>query len=303
MASRSFRMLPASPAPVRRECDLAAARRNSRPAVRSRGSAPARQKELRREHDAADTAAVGGARPGRGGHGRGGRGADGEDHDRAGRRPGRAADLPRHPQRAVGGAGRRPPLTTADVAAKVSVDPSLVREWLRAQAAGGYLDYDAAHGTFTLPDPVAAALYYGPGGALVDAGATMLSSMGEGFDAFSEAFGTGQGFGWHQRTAEPLARHGRLHQGRAARRADRGRDRRDGRRGGGAGRGRLGRGRRLRVRRADPGHRRAVPRGAGPRRRLPRRLDRPLPRRGGPQRRRQRAVRGRGRGRPAGPGL
>ena len=41
---------------------------------------------------------------------------------------------------ALAGAG---PLTTAEVAAKVSVDPALVREWLRAQAAGGYLDYDA----------------------------------------------------------------------------------------------------------------------------------------------------------------
>jgi ubiquinone/menaquinone biosynthesis C-methylase UbiE len=30
----------------------------------------------------------------------------------------------------------------------------------------------------------------------------MLSSMGEGFGAFSQAFSTGQGFGWHQRTAE-----------------------------------------------------------------------------------------------------
>src|SRR5258707_6752456 len=34
----------------------------------------------------------------------------------------------------LAGAG---PLTTAEVAAKVSVEPSLVREWLRAQAAGG----------------------------------------------------------------------------------------------------------------------------------------------------------------------
>jgi len=93
------------------------------------------------------------------------------------------------------------PLTTAEVAAKVSVEPSLVREWLRAQAAGGYLDYDAASGTFTLPDATAAAIHYGPGGALVDAAVTMLSSMGEGFAAFSEAFGAGQGFGWHQRTA------------------------------------------------------------------------------------------------------
>ena len=100
---------------------------------------------------------------------------------------------------ALAGAG---PLTTADVAAKVSVEPSLVREWLRAQAAGGYLDYDPAGETFTLPDAVAAAICYGPGGALVDACATMLSSMGEGFAAFSEAFSTGQGFGWHQRTAD-----------------------------------------------------------------------------------------------------
>ncbi len=99
---------------------------------------------------------------------------------------------------ALAGAG---PLTTAEVAAKVDVEPSLVREWLRAQAAGGYLDYDAAHDTFTLPDAVAAAIHYGPGGALIDACAIMLSSMGEGFPAFSEAFCTGQGFGWHQRTA------------------------------------------------------------------------------------------------------
>ena len=30
----------------------------------------------------------------------------------------------------------------------------------------------------------------------------MMSSMGAGFPAFSEAFSTGRGFGWHQRTAE-----------------------------------------------------------------------------------------------------
>ena len=99
---------------------------------------------------------------------------------------------------ALAGAG---PLTTAQVAAKVSVEPSLVREWLRAQAAGGYLDYDPATETFTLPDAVAAVICDGPAGALVDAAATMFSSMGEGFPAFSEAFSSGQGFGWHQRTA------------------------------------------------------------------------------------------------------
>jgi ubiquinone/menaquinone biosynthesis C-methylase UbiE len=100
---------------------------------------------------------------------------------------------------ALAGAG---PLTAAEVSGRVSVDPSLVREWLRAQAAGGYLTYTPATETFTLPDDVAAAMHYGPGGALVDAAASMLSSMGAGFGAFSESFSAGRGFGWHERTAE-----------------------------------------------------------------------------------------------------
>lgn len=94
------------------------------------------------------------------------------------------------------------PLTSVEVAGKVRVDPALVREWLRAQAAGGYLEYDPVEDAFTLPDAVAAAIHYGPGGALVDACATMMSSMGECFDSFSEAFCNGEGFGWHQRTAD-----------------------------------------------------------------------------------------------------
>ena len=100
---------------------------------------------------------------------------------------------------ALAGAG---PLTSAQVADRVSVEPSLVREWLRAQAAGGYLTYTPGTETFTLPDDVAAAIHYGPGGALVDAAASMMSSIGAGFVAFSEAFSTGRGFGWHERTVE-----------------------------------------------------------------------------------------------------
>ena len=100
---------------------------------------------------------------------------------------------------ALAGAGR---LTVDQVADKVSVDRALVRDWLSAQAAGGYVDYDPAGQTFTLPEAVAAAIYYGPGGALVDACATMLSSMGEGFTVFSAAFASGRVFGWHERTAD-----------------------------------------------------------------------------------------------------
>jgi len=55
---------------------------------------------------------------------------------------------------ALAGAG---PLTVDEVAGKVSVARPLVREWLASQAAAGYLTYDTATGTFTLPDAVAAA--------------------------------------------------------------------------------------------------------------------------------------------------
>lgn len=100
---------------------------------------------------------------------------------------------------ALAGAG---PLTVDEVTAKVSVARPLVREWLASQAAAGYLTYDPATRTFTLPDAVAAAVHYGPGGQIVDAGATMLCSMGAGFAEFAQAFTAGQGFGWHQRTIE-----------------------------------------------------------------------------------------------------
>lgn len=79
---------------------------------------------------------------------------------------------------AMAGAG---PLTVDEVAAKVTVARPLVREWLASQAADGYLTYDPATRTFTLPDAVAAAVHYGPGGQVADAGATMFSSHGRGF--------------------------------------------------------------------------------------------------------------------------
>ena len=97
---------------------------------------------------------------------------------------------------ALAGAG---PLTTAEVAGKVSVEPSLVREWLRAQAAGGYLSYDPDGDRFALPEPVAVALLDGPCGAMVDACLDMFGSITGGLPAFQEAFRAGRGFGWHER--------------------------------------------------------------------------------------------------------
>jgi SAM-dependent methyltransferase len=99
--------------------------------------------------------------------------------------------------RALDGAG---PVTSEQVASQVTVDRALVREWLRAEAAAGYLDYDGSNDTFELSPAAAAAIPDGPGAPLVEACVEMFTSMTEGFADFSEAFGSGHGFGWHQRT-------------------------------------------------------------------------------------------------------
>jgi 2-polyprenyl-3-methyl-5-hydroxy-6-metoxy-1,4-benzoquinol methylase len=101
--------------------------------------------------------------------------------------------------RALDGAG---PLTVQQVASKVTVDRALVRDWLRAQAAAGYLDYQAADDTFELSSAAAAAIPNGPGAPLVEACVQMFTATIEGFDDFSVAFGSGHGFGWHQRTGQ-----------------------------------------------------------------------------------------------------
>src|SRR4051794_1240914 len=96
------------------------------------------------------------------------------------------------------------PLTSADVAYRTGLSAPLVREWLRAQAAGGYLSYDPAGETFTLPEAVAVAMLHAPGGAMIDACTSMFCSMGAGFADFTEAFRGSGGYGWDRRTEEYL---------------------------------------------------------------------------------------------------
>src|SRR5262249_45204614 len=42
------------------------------------------------------------------------------------------------------------PMTPAELAKKTGTDERYIREWLCAQAAAGYVDYDAAKGTFSM---------------------------------------------------------------------------------------------------------------------------------------------------------
>jgi len=57
--------------------------------------------------------------------------------------------------RAMAGAG---PLSPAEIAARTDTTERYVREWLNAQAAGGYVEYDPESGRYTLPPEQALAL-------------------------------------------------------------------------------------------------------------------------------------------------
>jgi hypothetical protein len=57
--------------------------------------------------------------------------------------------------KAMAGAG---PLTSEELAKKTTTHPRMIREWLAAQAAGGFVTYNPAAGTYTLPEEQAFAL-------------------------------------------------------------------------------------------------------------------------------------------------
>jgi SAM-dependent methyltransferase len=97
--------------------------------------------------------------------------------------------------RALAGAG---PLTPAELAQRTGTAERYVREWLNAQAAGAYVDYDPDSGRYTLPAEYAIALTdesspaYLPGFFQTAFGSVLDSPR------ITEAAKTSKGVGWHE---------------------------------------------------------------------------------------------------------
>ena len=97
--------------------------------------------------------------------------------------------------RELAGAG---PLTSAQLAERTGTAERYVREWLNAQAAGGYVEYDPDSGRYALPPEQALALTdaespaYLPGFFQIALGSVLDSPR------IVEAAREGDGFGWHQ---------------------------------------------------------------------------------------------------------
>lgn len=92
-------------------------------------------------------------------------------------------------------------LTPGQVAAGAGVAEPYAREWLKHQAASGYVTYDPVTERFELPVAVAAVLADDASAGLVEGFATMLETMAGDAAVVEEAYRTGGGVGWHQRSA------------------------------------------------------------------------------------------------------
>src|SRR5579863_3774273 len=96
--------------------------------------------------------------------------------------------------RALAGSG---PLTPSELAERTGVAERYVREWLNAQAAGEFVDYDPDSGRYSLPPEQAVALTdesspaYLPGFFQIALGSVIDSPR------VMEASKTGAGIGWH----------------------------------------------------------------------------------------------------------
>ena len=90
------------------------------------------------------------------------------------------------------------PCTSAELAARTGTHERNVREWLAAQAAAGYVDYDPAGGKFSLSEEQAMVFADESSPAFMAGGFQVLASAFIDEPKVAEAFRTGKGLGWHE---------------------------------------------------------------------------------------------------------
>jgi ubiquinone/menaquinone biosynthesis C-methylase UbiE len=90
------------------------------------------------------------------------------------------------------------PAGAAELAERTDTDPRYVEEWLRGQAAGGYVTYESSTATYSLTEEQAFALT-DPDGPIFLPGAFELAVGAlKAEPRVVDAFRTGEGIGWHE---------------------------------------------------------------------------------------------------------
>ena len=90
------------------------------------------------------------------------------------------------------------PATSAELAERSGLFERYVREWLAAQAASGFVDYDADSGRYAMSPEQAAALADSNSPVYVADAFEVISSAYIDEPKITAAFKSGQGVGWHE---------------------------------------------------------------------------------------------------------
>jgi 2-polyprenyl-3-methyl-5-hydroxy-6-metoxy-1,4-benzoquinol methylase len=93
------------------------------------------------------------------------------------------------------------PLTPRELAHRTGTAERYVREWLNAQAAAGYVNYDAAEGRYFLDAEQTVALTDETSPAFVPGGFQAMTAAMRIEPRLLEAFRSGEGVGWHEHDA------------------------------------------------------------------------------------------------------
>jgi 2-polyprenyl-3-methyl-5-hydroxy-6-metoxy-1,4-benzoquinol methylase len=90
------------------------------------------------------------------------------------------------------------PQTPAELAKRTGTSERYVREWLSAQAAGGYVTYTPANGKFHLSEEQAFAMADENSPAFMPGAFQVALAATKAEEQLSERFKSGQGMGWHE---------------------------------------------------------------------------------------------------------
>ncbi len=90
------------------------------------------------------------------------------------------------------------PARAAELAERTSTNPRYIAEWLRGQAAGGYVEYDPATDTYSMTEEQTFALANPDGGIYIPGAFVLALGTLKAEPRITEAFRTGAGMGWHE---------------------------------------------------------------------------------------------------------
>src|ERR1700730_5907375 len=94
------------------------------------------------------------------------------------------------------------PATAQQLAARTETNPRYIAEWLRGQAAGGYVEYDAASDIWSMSEEQAFALTNPDGGVYAPGAFVLALGTLKANDRITAAFKSGDGVGWHEQDAD-----------------------------------------------------------------------------------------------------